>query len=525
MQTETKRPAPPSGPGGDYERLPYLSLPFAYTQPSHLAALATLHGLAAPAPERARVLELGCASGGNLLPLAARFPEARCLGLDLSERQISDGKRKIAALGLGNIELRQANILDFVPTAGSFDYVICHGVYSWVPPVVQAAILRVASTALSVTGMAAISYNVLPGWHLRHVLRDIFLHHAGKTGSPQERVARVRELLPKLADGARSSQPAGAAPYGDVLRHEALQLAKMPSSYILGEFLADYNLPCSFQTFSAAAAGHGLSYLCEADLGSTARSLLTPQARKTVAEIAAGDAATTEHYLDMFSGRPFRRSILVSSLRQGARTPALQPATLRTLYISSPLKPNPAASQGDVLAFSDDHGQSISTRSPAIGAALRRLAASFPDNVAVTAVVANAGDETNVLRALLNLLLEGRATLSALPLRVGAASDAKPKVWPLAHAEAVAGLPGVTSLRHVTVAVTKPARQIAVQMDGARDRIELTQWLIAAIERGEITVPAEDTGQSAASVAAKLLDDTLQHLAGCAVLEPAPKST
>jgi len=93
-------------PGRDYNLLPYLSLPAAFTQPAHLGALAALHGLQAPVAEQARVLELGCASGGNLIPLAARFPGARFLGLDLSQRQINDGQRRIAALGLDNIVLR-----------------------------------------------------------------------------------------------------------------------------------------------------------------------------------------------------------------------------------------------------------------------------------------------------------------------------------------------------------------------------------------------------------------------------------
>src|SRR5262247_2432106 len=112
----------------DYDQLPYLSLPIAFTQPSHLAALATLHGLAAcPDPERAHVLELGCASGGNLLPLAARWPKARFLGVDLAERQIADGQRRIKYFQLDNVALKEADLADLKLPARSVDYVICHG--------------------------------------------------------------------------------------------------------------------------------------------------------------------------------------------------------------------------------------------------------------------------------------------------------------------------------------------------------------------------------------------------------------
>src|SRR5215831_1986601 len=97
-------------PGDEYDQLPYPSMPFAYTQPARLAALTALFGVEAPAADTAHVLELGCASGGNIIPLAARFPNASFLGIDLSQRQIDDGRRRIAALGLSNVEIRQGDL-------------------------------------------------------------------------------------------------------------------------------------------------------------------------------------------------------------------------------------------------------------------------------------------------------------------------------------------------------------------------------------------------------------------------------
>src|SRR5262245_16369603 len=99
----------PSSSSG-YDELPYPSMPFAYTQPGHLAALATLYGLNAPDAEHAKVLELGCASGGNIIPLAARYPRARFTGMDLSQRHINEGRSRAAALGVRNIDLRQEDL-------------------------------------------------------------------------------------------------------------------------------------------------------------------------------------------------------------------------------------------------------------------------------------------------------------------------------------------------------------------------------------------------------------------------------
>ena len=198
--------------------------------------------------DRARVLELGCASGGNIIPLAARFPNARFLGIDLAQRHIADGRQRIAALGLANVELRQGDVTQVVFAGEHFDYVICHGVFSWVPQAAQDAILKICGEALATNGVATISYNVLPGWHLRRIVRDICLHHVGKDGPPQQRVVGARRLLEQIAKSASETDP-----YGQLLRNEAMRTARRPASYILGEFLAADNAPCYFHEFTRAS--------------------------------------------------------------------------------------------------------------------------------------------------------------------------------------------------------------------------------------------------------------------------------
>ena len=126
-----------------YDELPYNSQPFSRTHPLRLAGIARLFGHEAPAMARARVLELGCAAGGNIIPLAALYPEAQFLGVDLGRRQVADAQDRIARLGLTNIEIRCQSITDLPEDAGAFDYIISHGVYSWVPAAVREALLEV----------------------------------------------------------------------------------------------------------------------------------------------------------------------------------------------------------------------------------------------------------------------------------------------------------------------------------------------------------------------------------------------
>jgi len=137
-----------------YDELPYGDQAFYYTHPDWLATIATLFGMQPAAVDRCRVLELGCGSGGNLLPMAESLPESRFLGIDLSPRQVSSGQATIQKLGLRNIELKAMSITDVNTEMGQFDYVICHGVYSWVPEPVQDKILAICKENLAPPGLA-----------------------------------------------------------------------------------------------------------------------------------------------------------------------------------------------------------------------------------------------------------------------------------------------------------------------------------------------------------------------------------
>ena len=172
---------------GDDDHISYQSYAFPQSAPPRVAGLAQLFGLTPPPVATARVLELGCASGGNLLPIAARFPDARVVGVDFSPRHVEEARQRIAKLNLVNAEIRLGDIATLDLADEAFDYIICHGVYSWVPPSAREAILRIAGRQLTTNGVAYVSYNVYPGWHLRSIIRDLMLFLAGHEEEHSER--------------------------------------------------------------------------------------------------------------------------------------------------------------------------------------------------------------------------------------------------------------------------------------------------------------------------------------------------
>src|SRR5437764_4888582 len=189
-------------PRFSYDVVDYPSHPLPQAHPDRLATLATLFGLR-PAPvERCRVLEIGCGSGGHLLSLALQLPESRFVGVDLSETAIAHGNQARQALGLHNLTLHHADLMEFAPEDGPFDYVIAHGFYSWVPAAVRDRLLALSRAVLAPHGVVYVSYNTLPGCHLRRMLREMMLFHVRNLTDPEERIDQALALTRFLAEGA-----------------------------------------------------------------------------------------------------------------------------------------------------------------------------------------------------------------------------------------------------------------------------------------------------------------------------------
>ena len=182
-----------TGPNA-YDEVPYDNLAFAQTHPDRLATTARMFGLQPPPIATGRVLELGCAGGGNLIPMAFNLPDGEFVGIDLSRRHVDTALSTIRALEMRNIRIIHGSILDIDESWGLFDYVICHGVFSWVEPHVQDAILRIASGNLVENGIAYISYNTYPGWHMRETVRHMMRYHSGRFDETEEQIAQARGL-------------------------------------------------------------------------------------------------------------------------------------------------------------------------------------------------------------------------------------------------------------------------------------------------------------------------------------------
>src|SRR5262252_5947803 len=158
MQLEAMM-GPVSEPLTQYDEVRYTSRPLAQTHPDRLATLASWFGMRPAAVDRCRVLELGCGTGANLIPMALGLPESSFVGVDLATSAIAEGQAMATALELANIDLRALDVRTIPDQLGAFDYIIAHGLFSWVTHDVQEHILEVCTTRLTPEGVAYISYN------------------------------------------------------------------------------------------------------------------------------------------------------------------------------------------------------------------------------------------------------------------------------------------------------------------------------------------------------------------------------
>ena len=309
-----------------YDAVPYDSHPFPQTAAEHLEAVAYLFGLEAPPSAQARVLELGCASGGNLIPFAARHPQASALGVELSPVQAKLGAQAVERAGLTNLRLRKFDIADIDASFGQFDYIICHGVYSWVPPSVQEAILRVCSRNLSAQGVAYVSYNVYPGWKSREIVRDAMILRGAPRDEPDEKLSYARGMLEFLEQSAKPASVLKAT------LDEMMPIVRGASpTYLIHEFLEPCNAPCYFKEFVARANATGLAYLGDAEPATMFVQNYGEQVRDPLLRECGGSQLMMEQYLDFLVNRAFRQSLLVKQERVPQIRYRLDPARLRQL--------------------------------------------------------------------------------------------------------------------------------------------------------------------------------------------------
>ena len=445
-----------------YDQVRYRTVALPQTHPDRLATQARLFGLD-PAPvEACRVLSVGCGDGSNLLPMAAALPASTFVGIDIAPAPIAAGRERAAAWGLANLDLR---VLDLRTAGdlGTFDYVVAHGVYSWVPDDAREALMQLVARTLAPQGVAFVSYNALPGGHLRRLSREMMQYHIADIAEPERRMTQARALLDFVLD----AQPADSY-YRVLLEKEHELLGAYTDQHLFHDHLAEHNRAFYFHEVAAHAGRHGLRYLAEADFAAMQDRTFPPETRAALAQLA-GDPIRREQMLDFLRNRMFRQTLLCHADAETKGAASLD--AFRALVVAAPVRA--VAETGGIVTFEGADGHSIRTGHPFAQAVCEYVGAQWPSGVAFEALQRAVPDDgeggTLLAHMLLDFYADGFVTLHAHAPNLAREPGARPVALASARREAAEQTDVVTNGWHRTVILDANERRVLALLDGTRD--------------------------------------------------------
>jgi SAM-dependent methyltransferase len=463
----TEFPPPAAGDAllDAYEDVRYIGRPNPTSHPDRMASIATLLGMSPAHPASCRVLEVACGDGANLLPMAASLPGSSFVGFDFAPSGIAFAQRMAAALGLANVELVTADLRAFPERFGSFDYIIAHGFYSWVPAAVRALLLPFLERHLAPNGVAFVSYNTYPGCHVRRALWEILKYHTRNVPDIRDKLVAARSLMSVLSDPASTHRETDA-----LLRQELQHMIALSDSALAHDDLSEPNDPVYFHEFVADLERSRLTFLAESELHTMVGLGITPRVRQMLGTM---DRLTREQYLDFVHFRRYRQSLVC---RAGVLSRfVIDPARATAMHASASSRLRGLARDGEVAAAGDDAPLRALKETMAevwprsvplaeLATALGSRAGKPPGEPLPTAAVGNA-----VMQAYGTGLLD----LHVQPPAVAATAGPHPAAFAPARLQASNG-DIVTNVYHEAIGVGDPvSRQLLTLLDGTRTRAQV----------------------------------------------------
>jgi methyltransferase-like protein/SAM-dependent methyltransferase len=479
----------PAGARSLYDEVLYPVMTFPQTHPNRLATVAFLRGME-PAPvANCRVLELGCGVGSNIIGMAFQSPTSEFIGLDLAQRPIASGKDFVKGLGMKNVTLYSMDICaPEINQLGRFDYIIAHGVYSWVPEPVRERILAICREMLNPQGVAYISYNAYPGNHLRDLVRGMMRFHTAHFEDPIDKVGQARGLLKFLADSSPKVDYYIAA-----IRSQLERTLKYTDEAFFHDDLSEVNQPFYFHEFMSAAERHELQFLGEARSNDLDAGKFTPQVMQRIKELDGAPEVVREQYKDFIRGCAFRDTLLCH--RELEIAPDLLVERVAKLYAScdATAKEEEADVNGQPTLFRRKGGSEMQATHPLIGAALNYLVSQWPAAVSFevllgAALAATAGDQvdeilfTNTLTSAYRI---GFVELHISPPQLRNKVSERPSVSRLARYQLERGEWAVNQSHDMIKFPDSLSRRLVQLLDGTRNQEMLRRELLDFVQSGQ----------------------------------------
>lgn len=357
-----------------YDELPYWALPIQWTTPEHLATVSLLHGGPRIDAEHCSVLELGCANGANLLPMAWFRRGCRFTGLDHSRVQVDQALQARDALAMDHLDFVHGDFDEAVEQLdGPYDVILAHGVFSWIDDAARESLMRACSALLSERGLLYLNYNTLPGWTVRGMVRDFLLQQTAHVDGLRERARRCRTLAAAVIEPLRE----GEHPYTQLMEREFRLVTEQASAYIAHEYLSPENRPFWRESFLRLVGEHGFDYVADADFADVTHRIIDELSGLLKQHPLVQRSA--DNVADLLCYRQMHSPVL-------GRAPVQpRPCTedeFKRLWLASPLGPVPG--KDGERAFRHPDGRELGITDTELAAALDRLVTRWPGALPVS---------------------------------------------------------------------------------------------------------------------------------------------
>ena len=311
---------PPTWSHGYFTQDVYTAGFFRETAPNWLDFAALVQGAMPPRQEEGepfRYLDLGCGMGFGIALLAALYPEGHFVGVDFHPHHIAHGRGLARRLGLTNLQLLEADLLDLqrdpdqrraLLGADPFHYVVSHGVATWVVEPVQQALLAVASASLGPEGLFYCSYNTYPGWLSRSALQQLntLQRRRSDPSDPQASIRWAMATMRALLGDPEASNTPFARSFPGMADHLDQHEREDPL-YVSGEYANDGWQPLYVAEMHERCAAHKLTPLTTATLTELFPGLLPIELRQLLEHEPSPSVRAT--LIDIAVNQSFRRDV------------------------------------------------------------------------------------------------------------------------------------------------------------------------------------------------------------------------
>jgi SAM-dependent methyltransferase len=284
--------------------------------PAQMALAANINGFEAPETSGAfTYCELGCGRGDTSLILAALNPAAEFHAVDFHPAHIAHARARARAAGLSNVTFHEVSFADLIGPGAlrlpMFDFITMHGVWSWIAPDLQTAIIEFMRERLQPGGLVHVSFNALPGWSDRAPLQRLVKEFAATSLDRSDRaaeraIAAVKELSEAKIIPHR---------FSEVVDWLAGMVSSGGLSYLAHEYLNDHWQPLYHADVARAFAGAKLDFAASGDLLENFYNMvLTDQQQAMITSVAAPELRET--LKDFCVDRRFRQDVYVRGARR-----------------------------------------------------------------------------------------------------------------------------------------------------------------------------------------------------------------